>query len=172
VEPRADGAVVMVVDGLGHGPGAAGAADAAVDSFRHNRARAPVDQLQAMHAALRPTRGAAGAVAELSVAKGIVAFAGIGNIAASIFSEGEVRHLVSLSGILGHTARRIAAYSYPWPARGIFVAHSDGLATVRTLDAYPGLAERGAGVIAGVLYRDLTRGRDDVTVLVARARRP
>lgn len=171
-EPHAGGAAVMVVDGLGHGPAAAEAATAAVESFRHNRARSPEAQLEAMHAALRPTRGAAAAVAQVDVEGALVVFSGVGNIAAILHAPGgAVRHLVSHNGILGHSARRIAAYSYPWPRGGILIVHSDGLATVRGLDAHPGLGERTAGVIAGVLFRDLVRGRDDATVVVARERR-
>ena len=48
--------------------------------------------------------------------------------------------------------------------------HSDGLATQWQLDRYPGLAARHPSVIAGVLYRDFRRERDDVTVLVATER--
>lgn len=33
---------------------------------------------------------------------------------------------------------------------------------------YPGLLARAPSLIAGVLYRDFCRGRDDTTVLVAR----
>jgi hypothetical protein len=46
--------------------------------------------------------------------------------------------------------------------------HSDGLATQWNLDQYPGLADRHPSLIAGVLYRDFARGRDDVTVVVAK----
>jgi hypothetical protein len=46
--------------------------------------------------------------------------------------------------------------------------HSDGLATQWDLDQYPGLAARRPSLIAGVLYRDFARGRDDVTVVVAK----
>ena len=47
--------------------------------------------------------------------------------------------------------------------------HSDGLISHWKLDAYPGLALRDPALVAAVLYRDFQRGRDDVTVLVARA---
>jgi hypothetical protein len=35
------------------------------------------------------------------------------------------------------------------------------------VDRYPGLLARTPSLIAGVLYRDFNRARDDVTVLVA-----
>jgi hypothetical protein len=48
--------------------------------------------------------------------------------------------------------------------------HSDGLATQWQLSSYPGLVNKHPALIAGILYRDFRRERDDVTVLVARRR--
>jgi hypothetical protein len=48
--------------------------------------------------------------------------------------------------------------------------HSDGLASHWRLEKYAGLTERHPALIAGVLYRDHKRPRDDVTVLAARER--
>jgi len=47
--------------------------------------------------------------------------------------------------------------------------HSDGLSSGACVEAYPGLAARDPALIAGVLYRDFGRGRDDATVVVAKA---
>ena len=69
-----------------------------------------------------------------------------------------------------HTAARIQEFHYPVPSGAIVVMFSDGLATQWDLKAYPGLQQRSASVIAGVLYRDFSRRRDDVTVVVARER--
>jgi hypothetical protein len=49
------------------------------------------------------------------------------------------------------------------------ILHSDGLGTQWRLDRYPGLRQKHPSLIASVLYRDFNRGRDDVTVLVARS---
>jgi hypothetical protein len=46
--------------------------------------------------------------------------------------------------------------------------HSDGLGSRFDLADYPGLRARDPSLIAGVLYRDHARGRDDVTVAVLR----
>jgi hypothetical protein len=50
--------------------------------------------------------------------------------------------------------------------------HSDGLATRWPIERYPGLPSRHPALVAGVLYRDWSRGHDDVTVVVARLRAP
>lgn len=68
--------------------------------------------------------------------------------------------------------RRRQAFTYPWSPDAVVVLHSDGLRTRWRLDAYPGLARRHPSLIAGVLYRDFARRRDDVTVLVVAAAPP
>jgi anti-sigma regulatory factor (Ser/Thr protein kinase) len=166
---RATGDVLlMVADGLGHGPAAADAASEAARIFRGQAGRAPREIIEVAHAALRHTRGAAVAVALVSRAEGVVRYAGIGNIAAQIVDGAGSRSLVSLNGIVGHELRRVQEFSYPWPADGLLVMHSDGLESHWKLDGYPGLAARDPALVAGVLYRDFARGRGDVTVLVAR----
>ncbi len=49
--------------------------------------------------------------------------------------------------------------------------HSDGLQTRWNLSTYPGLSRKHPTLIAAVLYRDYSRKRDDVTVVVLRQNR-
>lgn len=158
---------LLVVDGLGHGPGAAVAAAAAIKAFRAHAAESPKEQIARLHTALRGTRGAAASVAELDHERRLVRFAGIGNVAGTIVTPEGTRSAVSHHGILGHEVRRIDEFTYPWPAGAAVVLHSDGLLTRWSLDPYPGLLRRHPMLGAGVLFRDFNRGRDDVTVLVA-----
>jgi anti-sigma regulatory factor (Ser/Thr protein kinase) len=169
-ESGISGTTLMVADGLGHGPAAAEAAKESVKVFRALRGRRPGERVEAIHAALRSTRGAAVAVAEVNLQTRVVCFAGLGNISARLVGVGRVRHMVSHNGTAGHVARRIDEFSYPWATRDLLVMHSDGLATQRDLDGYPGLADHHPSLVAAVLYRDFTRGRDDVAVVVARER--
>jgi hypothetical protein len=159
---------VMVVDGLGHGPGAADAARAAVRAFEAGPSREPATHLAAMHEALRSTRGAAAAVARIDRGRRSVAFAAVGNVAGAIVAGGATRRLVSMSGTLGHQVHRINEFTCPWHDDAVLLMHSDGLATRWGLDRYPGLAERHPALVAGVLFRDFQRGRDDATVVAAR----
>jgi anti-sigma regulatory factor (Ser/Thr protein kinase) len=168
VNEMADETQVIVVDGLGHGAGAAEAAHVALDSFRKHAGRAPAELLSRVHDALRPTRGAAVAVASIARGRGLLRFAGIGNVCATIVSGSATRSLVSHHGTAGAVARRIQDFQYPWSPADLLVLHSDGLGTHWTLDGYPGLALRDPTVVAGVLYRDHRRGRDDATVVVLR----
>jgi len=167
----ADYVLVLLADGLGHGLEANVAAVEAVRILRLHPDLSPAALLQRVHGALRgTTRGAAVAIARIDLAHHQVTFAGVGNISARIYSGAEPRHsLVSGNGTAGHHTERIQEFSYPWPADGLLQLHSDGLATGTGLEAYPGLFLRDPALIAGVLYRDFARGRDDSTVVVAKA---
>lgn len=165
----ADGPTFMVADGLGHGPSAAQAAHAATRSFHSSGPRLPSEMLAGMHGALRPTRGAAIGIAHFDQAGGQVIFAGVGNIAATLIdADNGVRRMVSNNGTIGHIARHMRDFSYPITTTTLVVLASDGLATNWDLGAYPGLAARHPALIAGVLWRDFNRGRDDVTVFVGK----
>ena len=163
---------VMVVDGLGHGLGAADAARIALRVFAAE-AHLPAGALvEVIHAALRGSRGAAVSVARIDRSAGVVTYAGLGNVAGVVTSGAGRRHLVSGNGTAGHDAGRIHEFSYPWPADALLVMYSDGLGSRWQLERYPGLSGRHPALVAGVLYRDWSRGRDDVTVVAARLRRP
>jgi anti-sigma regulatory factor (Ser/Thr protein kinase) len=157
---------VLVADGLGHGPDAARASVAATQVLENRPDDEPAETIQSCHRALAPTRGAAVAVARISTDK--VGFAGVGNIACRIEAGAVRRQLVSHNGTLGHIMRRVQQFDLPLPTDALLLFHSDGLATHWNLADYPGLLGRHPGIIAGVLYRDHERGRDDVTVLVIR----
>ncbi len=167
---RPDGKfLMMLVDGLGHGPQAAFAADTAVAAFRYalQRSATPAELIHATHGALRPTRGAAVAIAEIDPIAHVVHFTGVGNITATILSE-QNQNLVSHNGIVGHQMSRVREFSYAWPVGATLVMHTDGLLSRWTFDEHPGLLSRHPSMLTTVLYREHTRGRDDATVLATR----
>lgn len=158
---------VMVVDGLGHGTEAAIVAREAASLFNKHRSQLPAELLQTLHQGLRHTRGGAVAVARLEWASRTVQFAGLGNIAAAIVgADASVRRLVSHNGTAGHNARKVQAFEYPFGAGAMLVMHSDGLASNWKVDGYPGLLRHPPLVVAGLLYRELARGRDDACIVV------
>jgi anti-sigma regulatory factor (Ser/Thr protein kinase) len=159
----------MLVDGLGHGPEAAMAAGAAMATFQEVLADPPELMLAAMHTALRPTRGAATSVAVIDEARRTVRFCGVGNVDGRILTADSNRHLVPQNGIVGHTMPRAQCDDVPWPTAGRLVLHSDGISSRWQADRYPGLLARHPALLAGVLFRDCARERDDATVIVIRA---
>ena len=164
-----DGFTLMVADGLGHGPSASEAAHAATRSFGSSGEAPPSEMLEAMHSALRPTRGAAIGIAKYELEARRVVFAGVGNIAATLVDVGlHVRRMVSHNGTIGHIARHMRDFLYPVSPGELLILASDGIGTAWRLEDYPGLTLRHPTLIAGVLFRDFNRGRDDATVVVAR----
>jgi len=165
-----DQITVLVADGLGHGLEANLASSEAVRILRGNPTLAPQAMLERCHLALRGTRGAAIAVARIDRAHRKLTFAGAGNVSARIYS-GQIpsQHLVSVNGTAGHQTERFREFNYPWPDDGLLQVHSDGLSSGAGVELYPGLASRDPALIAGVLYRDFARARDDATIVVAKA---
>ena len=164
-----DRTIVIIADGLGHGMGAADAAQEAIAIFRKRQESSPAQILEFEHDALRKTRGAVAAVAEIRRAEGTLLFAGVGNISAVILSPGGSRRLLSHNGTLGAFSPRIQEYRCEWPSGAVLVLHSDGLHSRWDLDSYSGLISRHPAVIGGALLRDFRRERDDASVVVVKA---
>jgi anti-sigma regulatory factor (Ser/Thr protein kinase) len=159
-------ALIMVADGLGHGGYAAEASQAAVRVFENHIDSGPAAMIERMHAALRGTRGAAVAVTEIDRRRRMVRHAGAGNICGRILSGEADRGMVSSNGTVGLEISRIQEFIYPWPDNGLLILHSDGLSSRWGLKDHPGLAQRHPALIAGVLFRDHRRIRDDNAVVV------
>ena len=163
-----DVVTILLADGLGHGPDAAQAAAAAVRQL--TLGHDPVALMERMHGALQSTRGAAAAVARLNLRTGALRFAGIGNIAAAAVGDSTAKSLASMNGTIGHRTIKPRSFDYALPPGALLVMHSDGCRSGWDLGHYPGLRRRGPLVVASVLIRDFERGRDDVSVVVARTR--
>jgi anti-sigma regulatory factor (Ser/Thr protein kinase) len=163
-----DGRSFCVVDGLGHGMLAADAARTAVEIFQKHPEASPGAALERMHAAMRSTRGAAGAVARINPETGTVDFAGIGNISCMLMGDAKSQSLVSHNGTLGHQFRRVQQFSYPYSRRDLLLMHSDGLTTHSKLGIPAALLSQPPNVIVPFLFSEQVRGRDDATLLVNR----
>jgi anti-sigma regulatory factor (Ser/Thr protein kinase) len=165
----ARGANLMGVDGLGHGPIAAEAALAAIESLAKSPAAEPARVVDNAHNVMRATRGAALAAARIDFERDEVRFAGIGNIGACVYDDDGVRRqLVSHNGIVGNNMRKVQEFTVPCSTGALCILHSDGLSTQWSLESYPGLQARHPALIACVLMRDFARARDDAMVLVVR----
>ncbi|MBC7807238.1 MAG: ATP-binding protein [Akkermansiaceae bacterium] len=159
--------VFMVADGLGHGPEAAQAGQSAVRAFhKHVHAR-PSGILEAVHAALHGTRGAAVAVVDVDEDTRTVCFVGVGNIAGEIMNDVS-SSMMSYHGIVGYQMRKVQEMTYLYTPGALLLLSSDGIATLGPLSAYPALLVQQPAIIAGVLYRDFQRTNDDATVVIAR----
>jgi anti-sigma regulatory factor (Ser/Thr protein kinase) len=159
---------VLVADGLGHGSLAAVASRAAATAFLADPFEPPTSSVVRLHRALSGTRGAAAACLILRAADCKAEYAGVGNIYGAIVTNERSRGMVSHNGTLGLQLLRSQQFEYEWPPGSLAIMHSDGLSARWNLADYPGLFQRHPAVIAGALYRDNARSRDDATIVVAR----
>ena len=162
---------LLVVDGLGHGWEAAEAAQEAVATFRKRAHSSPGQMIGFIHEALRKTRGAVAAVAEIRPGEGTLVYAGVGNISAVVLNNGKSSSLVSHNGTLGVATTRIQEFKSEWAREAVLVLHSDGIQSRWDLSSstYPGLLARDPALIGAALLRDFRRQRDDASVVVVKA---
>ena len=164
----ADGAVTAVLcDGLGHGPLAAAAAAAGVAAVLDDPAGEPAALLERVHRRMSGTRG--GAVGVVQVGGQLARFAGLGNVAASIVSDGQRKSMISIPGIAGVQARTIRQFEYDVPPGSAVIVHSDGVSSRWEAAALPALEARDPLLIAAVLLAEAGVHRDDAGVLVLKS---
>jgi len=166
-DPAAE--MLLIVDGLGHGPIAAQASQCAIAAFAGTAEREPEHQIETLHRALRATRGAAAAVVRIDREHGSVRYCGVGNTVGALFHADGIERMVSQPGTLGSGVVRTRPFEYRWTPSTTLVLHTDGVSSRWDLSRYPGILARHPSLLAALLYRDFGRAHDDATVVVARA---
>lgn len=156
---------ILVVDGLGHGEQAQEAALQAVNRFQKDSALPLEELLMALDAACKPTRGAAAAVARIDFREGTLSYAGVGNIAATIFFDTHRKGLVSQNGIVGSAQGRPFLQKEEFAEGSSLILHSDGIHSRWSTESGPANKKEPL-MRAAQIYQDAARGRDDATVVV------
>jgi anti-sigma regulatory factor (Ser/Thr protein kinase) len=163
---------VLVVDGLGHGPGAEEAAVAVTGAFD----AAPLVDFPTLfgrlHAAARGTRGGVAAVCRIDHVAGILHFAGAGNVVGRVLDRDGAVGLMSADGVLGTQEQgpTIRTVDRPWRPGATLLLWTDGVTQRGAVEAARRLGPH-ATVTAATLHRDAVRGTDDATVVVVHDRR-
>ncbi|MFF3844280.1 ATP-binding SpoIIE family protein phosphatase [Streptomyces sp. NPDC002328] len=162
---------LLLADGLGHGVGAARASTAAVEELRRQAHLPPPDILAHLHTALRPTRGAAVALAQLDLETHRLRFAGVGNVGARLFTAGAWEPLISHPGTVGAAfPATVPVQQARWREDSLLVLHSDGLPSRWTPPDIAELRGHHAAVVAAAILRDASSAarpaRDDTSVAV------
>lgn len=173
VDVKGTGALIGVLDGLGHGAEAATAANRGVDVLRTSRAE-PLDVLfQRCHRALSGTRGVAMTLVHIDFHSDTLSWVGIGNVAADLVAKHpagvEVRSSVRLAGgIVGYRIpEALTPQEVPIRPGDLLVMTSDGIVEDHLDDidfSEPAL------VIAEQILHKHSKDNDDALVLAARHR--
>jgi negative regulator of sigma-B (phosphoserine phosphatase) len=168
--PTAAGALAGVIDGLGHGPEAADAAELCADVVRANAEAAAQELMQLCHEALLSTRGAVMTVAWFDLERSQLSWAGVGNVDARLVRSGpELREEVALvfGGVLGYRMPRIRPATMTLARGDLLVMITDGIEAAIS----PALAGGGSSqALAGRILDRHGKGSDDALAMVVRYR--
>lgn len=122
---------VTVIDGLGHGPAAARASEAARTVLAAHPELSPTSALEACHHALGHTRGAAMWVGTIDLAAARLTYAGIGNVSARLWhpvgGQRAEQRLVAQRGIVGGTMPTLRAYECVLERGWFLLVYTDGI---------------------------------------------
>jgi hypothetical protein len=155
------GYFMAIADGLGHGPHAARAAQAATACVHEAEPDASVEALmRSIDAALSGTRGAA--VLLLVIRGAILQGATVGNVELRIAPKG--LPIVPTPGIAGRGIRNLRVFEGPLRPGMRFVAFSDGISGSFSMQSYVSLGPAETCAQIAAAYR---RPNDDATILVA-----
>jgi negative regulator of sigma-B (phosphoserine phosphatase) len=170
--PAGDGALLVAIDGLGHGAPAAQAAATARDTIAANGSESLATLLRLSHVALVRTRGAAITLARVQCGAGRLQWAGVGNVECYLVRRVDGQAAVAATAVLfGGTV----GYRLP-PVRESVVELRPGDLVIMATDGlepgFVGGVATGQPVdrIAGAIVEDYARATDDALVAVARVR--
>lgn len=161
------GTLLAVIDGLGHGPEASDAAEAAVEVLRDAPER-PIEWLvRDCHQALRHTRGVVMALVSLQTERSL--WLSVGNVEGKVIRPGleplSPLTLAQFGGIVGYQLPPLHASQLTLAVDDIIVLASDGLRADFKPDIRQG---RPVQEIADGLLEAFGKANDDAVVLVAR----
>ena len=177
--------LVAVCDGLGHGPAAREAADAAIGVFAKQQNATPGAIMEECHRTLGPTRGAVMAVVSVGEAsttglrdlrEGVpresrgLELASVGNITIEVVRPRSSRRFAASSFVLGSAQRGWRAHVEVATIEPdeTLILHSDGITSRASIADDLMLLREHPIIIAHQLALRFGRENDDVLVLVAR----
>ncbi len=171
----ADQTVLAVIDGLGHGPEAAAAAECARDVIAVHPEEPPAVLLQLCHTALRHTRGVAMTVATIDCGAREISWVGVGNVQAQLVRlvDGPEVQLVTRAllygGTVGYTMPDVRVSSVAVRPDDLVLMATDGINVDFSADlAFGQPVDR---IAASILERH-GKPSDDALVAVARVAVP
>jgi len=163
------GLKLLLGDGLGHGPEAHKAVQAAINAFKTCTHQSPTTQLRSMHTEVKKTRGLVGTAALYDAKEKKWRICGIGNIATRTVTAATTKQYMSYNGIIGmNIPNTLADQEVDYDRGQVMILCSDGIKTRWDLQKYIGIFRYDLSVMAAAIYKDHARKTDDMSVAVVR----
>lgn len=166
VAPRPQGALVAVVDGLGHGEEACLAAKLAVATLARHADESLIPLIQRCHEELRRTRGAVLTVASFDAITGSMTWVGIGNVEAMLLRAGtpgaKPVSILLRGGIVGDRLPNLAPATLPVYPGDFLLLATDGIGSAFLHDLRR--AEQPQQLVTQIFHAH-ARDTDDALVL-------
>jgi phosphoserine phosphatase RsbX len=163
------GALVAVIDGLGHGPEAALASRIAAATLQDGLGEPVTVLVERCHAALQKTRGVVLSLAMIEPAGREMSWLGVGNVDATLYRADPVgparQSLPHRGGVVGYQLPLLRASTLPLYPGDTLVLATDGIAGTSASESPIGWHPQDA---ADHLLSRYGRTTDDALVVVAR----
>ena len=172
VQPYDGGMVIGVIDGIGHGDGAAAAAAAARNAIVAHPQDSPIALVVRCHEALRQTRAVVLSIASIDLRHGSLRWLGVGNVRALVHRGVAAvlparTELLLRAGVVGAAELPTLQTSViPFHALDTLIFATDG---IRPQFADALVVTGSPQSLADRILADHCQGNDDALVLVARA---
>jgi len=164
------GALVAVIDGLGHGDPAADAAAIAADVIHEHRSAPPAELLRRCHEALSRTRGVVMTLAWFDLERRELSWFGVGNVEARLvrgsgpYGASHDSALI-LGGVVGYNLPNVRTSLTDLHTGDAVVFATDGIEADFTTSLTPGTP---AQAMAERILSKHGRGTDDALAVVVR----
>jgi phosphoserine phosphatase RsbX len=160
------GALAAVIDGLGHGPEAASAAEKAENAIRRMVGQPLTEVVRECHEECRQTRGCVLSLAQFDD-RGAMSWLGVGNVEALLIRGNSVNHeaVAARGGTVGYMLPPLHPRTLPVEAGDTLVLASDGIKHGFKQEVQ---ALRSAQQIADQVLARWAKDTDDACAVVAR----
>jgi negative regulator of sigma-B (phosphoserine phosphatase) len=172
IVPFANGALIALLDGLGHGPEAAAAARAAVPILEQHATDPVLTLVQRCHEGLKKTRGAVMSLASFDARASAMTWAGVGNVEGVLLraqprAESRNEAILVRGGVVGYRLPPLHVDAHFVSRGDIVILATDGIRSgfIDSLEI-----DHEPQVIAESILARFAKGTDDAHVLVVRYR--
>jgi serine phosphatase RsbU (regulator of sigma subunit) len=170
VAPFAEGVLVAVIDGLGHGEEAAAAAKAAAQVLESDAAASLISLIERCHERLRRTRGAVMSLASFNRLDSSITWTGVGNVTgllvrADAAARGKREAIATRGGVIGYQLPPLRPVTCRVSTGDTLVLVTDG---IRSDFASSISLVTSPQALADSIMKGHRRHADDALVLVAR----